>query len=438
MPDRPNVVVVCCDDLGYGDLSCYGAEYDTPNVDSLADDGVRFTDWHSNAPVCSPSRASLLTGQYPAEVGVPGNAASARGPDREVETGLDPEATTVADAFSAAGYDTAAFGKWHLGMRTEDGPNANGFDRFFGFRSGCIDYYSHTFIWRQHDGQPPYHDLWADGEEVWRNGEYFTDMVTEEATGYVEQQAGDDPFFMYVAYNAPHYPMHAPPEYFERFDHLEGDRRVQAAMVATIDDSVGAILDELRSAGAYEDTVVVFTSDHGPSREVRNHLDGSEEPYTGGSTGGHRGQKFSVLEGGIRVPGIVSYPAELDQGESDAFAVSMDVFPTLCDIAGIECPVETAGSSLADTLGGGGSPHADERVFWTQGDQLAVRDGDWKLVLDGGGVGPDAATDVDPVHLSNLADDPGETTNLAEDRPELAEELSAAARAWGERVAGEP
>ncbi|MFB6135808.1 MAG: sulfatase [Halobacteriaceae archaeon] len=430
----PNVVVVCCDDLGYGDLSCYGAEYETPNVDRLADEGVRFADCHSNAPVCSPSRAALLTGRYPGNAGVPGNVGDVRGnPSHDANTGLPPGQRTVAEDLSEAGYDTACIGKWHLGMRAADGPNANGFDHFFGFRSGCVDYYSHLFIWKQGQGVEAYHDLWEDGEEVWENGEYLTEEITDRAVEYVEDHAGDDedPFFLYVPYNAPHYPMHAPDEYFERFPDLEGDRLVQAAMVAGVDDGVGAVLDALERTGQREDTVVVFTSDHGPSRERRNHLDGDEGPYFGGETGGARGHKFSLFEGGIRVPGIVSYPGEVPAGEvREQLVVGMDVAPTLLELCGVDSAVDHDGESLVGVLrGNADGPHVDERVFWSAGEQLAVREGDWKLCLD---VTADVTDDVDEVdrHLANLAEDPGERTDLSDERPDLTADLAAAAREW--------
>lgn len=426
----PNVVVVVCDDLGYGDLGCYGAEYGTPNVDRLAAEGVRFTDWHSNAPVCSPSRASLLTGRYPRRAGVPGNVPYGRGEHSPGVAGLPPGEETLADVLSGAGYATGAVGKWHLGMVEADGPRNHGFDSFFGFRSGCVDYYSHTFMWGQHDGVAPYHDLFEDGEEVWHNGEYLTDLVTERSVEFVEEHAGEEePFFLYTAYNTPHYPMHAPEEYFERFSELSDERQVQAAMVAGVDDGVGAILDALEREGVREDTVVVFTSDHGPSREVRNHLDGSEDPYYGGSTGGFRGQKFSLFEGGIRVPGIVAYPAEVEPGECEAFALNMDVLPTVCDLCGVDAPDGLDGEPVTHLLAGeGGAPHGE--VYWEQGDQLAARRGDWKLVLNGAGPEVDPDEPADPVHLSNLAEDPGEVVNVADEHPALADDLAEAARAW--------
>ncbi|WP_276256564.1 sulfatase family protein [Halomontanus rarus] len=434
MPD-PNVLVICCDDLGYGDLGCYGAEYETPNIDRLAADGVRFTDWHSNAPVCSPSRASLLTGRYPQHAGLPGNAPPGR-PETDPDLGLSPDQPTIAEALSDAGYHTGAFGKWHLGMTDRDNPLAHGFDECFGFRSGCVDYYSHIMVWAQGGDIPPYHDLWNGREEVWHDGEYLTHQITERTVEFVLDT--EAPFFGYVAYNAPHYPMHAPREYFERFSHLEGERRTHAAMIAAVDDGVGEILAALEAEGIAEETLVIFTSDHGPSREVRNHLDGSLEPYEGGSTGGHRGHKFSLFEGGIRIPGIVRYPAAFDGDRvCDELVLSMDVLPTILTYCSVEDPHARDGESLRDVLDDdAATPH--DRVYWAFNEQCAVRDGDWKLVLDGRKADLDGgdstpAPAAEEVVLANLADDPAETDNRADDEPQLVADLELDVRAWCER-----
>ncbi|WP_276256661.1 sulfatase family protein [Halomontanus rarus] len=437
---RPNVLVILCDDLGYGDLGSYGAEYETTNLDRLAEEGVCFTDWHSNAPVCSPTRASLLTGRYPHAVGMPSNAPQGR-PETDTEVGLDPEVATVADLLGDAGYRTAHVGKWHLGSGEMNAPRAHDFDESFGFRSGCVDYYSHTMMWLQGAGVPPYHDLWEDGEEVWRNGEYLTHLITDRTVEFVEEAAGaDEPFFGYVAYNAPHYPMHAPEEYFEQVAHLDDpERRRQAAMIAAVDDGIGKILDALERTGADEETLVIFSSDHGPSREVRNHLDSSREPYEGGHTGVFRGEKFSLFEGGIRVPGIVRYPDRIDGGRRcDELACTMDVLPTVLEYCGLTVPEAVDGHSLRRVLEEDAeTPH--DRVFWEAGGQLAVREGDWKLLIDPREVDHEeedasqAPVGSSPF-LANLADDPGETTNRAEDRPELRTALEAAVRHWEETV----
>ncbi|MFB6151188.1 MAG: sulfatase [Haloarculaceae archaeon] len=445
----PNVLLVAADDLGYGDLGCYGAEYATPNLDRLAGEGIRLTDWHANGPICSPTRASLLTGKYPHRAGVPANAPQGR-PETDPDLGLPTDQPTLPSVLSAAGYRTGAFGKWHLGMTDRDDPLAHGFDEHVGFRSGCVDYYSHVMYWVQSHGTPPYHDLWDGRTEIRRDGEYLTDLVTDRAVEFL--RAGDDrsdPFFAYVAYSAPHYPLQAPAEYFERFPDLAGDRRTHAAMVATLDDAVGRLLDALDGASVADETLVVFTSDHGPSREVRNHLDGANRPYRGGSAGPFRGGKFSLFEGGTRIPGIVRYPAELPAGETSAgLALTMDVLPTVLDFAGLSVTDGGAnegsdpgfdGESLRSLLAGGESPH--DRAFWAFDDQLAVREGDRKLVVDGLEVPPDADERgferVAGPHLADLAADPAESTNLAGSEPETVERLTDAGRTWLDSVAGD-
>ena len=334
---RPNFVVFLTDDQGYGDLSCMGAtDFRTPHLDRLAASGCRFTNWYSNAPVCSPSRASLLTGRYPGNAGVRSILAGHR-----TATGLPPEVPTIAAALKKLDYRTAMFGKWHLGLAEGSRPHDHGFDEWFGFMAGCIDYYSHIFYWGMNVPGPqkdPLHDLWNNGREVYLNGRYFTELITERAVDYLRRTAeSDEPFFLYVPYNAPHYPMHAPKKYVDRFGDLPPDRRIMAAMLSAMDDSVGEILGEVEHQGRLDDTCVFFMSDNGPSRETRNWLDGCTDPYYGGTTGKLKGHKFSLYEGGIRVPGIMSWPGRIPAGGViDEVAAAMDVFPTFLEAAGAD------------------------------------------------------------------------------------------------------
>jgi arylsulfatase A-like enzyme len=321
-------------------------------------------------------------------------------------------------------------------MTEEDGPNAHGFDEFFGFRSGCIDFYSHIMMWLQGNGIPPYHDLWENDQEVWRNGEYMTDLITEQATEFLTEAASEEnPFFTYVAYNAPHYPLHAPESYRERVQHLPPERQAIAAMIQGIDDGVGAITESLREAGVRENTLIVFTSDHGPSREIRNHLDGSTEAFAGGSTGGYRGEKFSLFEGGIRVPGIISYPDVVPEGEtSDELVIGMDIAPTILNFCTIEpdSPPSFDGADLRGVLTMGEStPH--DQVYWSVGEQLAVREGDWKLTIDA----RENAGDPDEIFLADLDEDPSESTNLADARSERATRLKSDAEEWHRNITTE-
>ena len=425
---RPNFIVFLTDDQGYGDLSCMGAtDFRTPHIDALAARGVRFTNWYSNSPVCSPSRAALLTGRYPGNAGVRAILAGHR-----TASGLPPQVPTLAAALRAQGYRTAMCGKWHLGLAEGSRPQDHGFEHSFCFMAGCIDYYSHIFYWGQGRDQNPLHDLWEDGREVYANGRYFTEMVAERAVRFIRDGAGGAaPFFLYVPFNAPHYPLHAPAEYVDRFRHLPPDRRIMAAMLSAVDDAVGRIVAELQRQGILEDTCIFFQSDNGPSRETRNWLDGRQDPYYGGTAGALRGHKFSLYDGGIRVPGIFSWPGRLPGGRVlDEVGVAMDVFPTFLRAAGGD-PAAYAldGSDLLPLLlDGAHSPHADAPVFWEMGKQTAVRQGRWKLVLNGQQV--EGADPEDAVHLADLDADMGERRNLREAHPDVVARLRADAEAW--------
>jgi arylsulfatase A-like enzyme len=430
MPDRPNFIIIYTDDQGYGDLSCVGpTDVRTPHLDALAASGVRFTDWYSNCPVCSPSRASLLTGQYPARAGV----RSILSGKRDTE-GLPAGKPTLAGALRQHGYQTALFGKWHLGVAEPSQPQHFGFDEWFGFLAGCIDYYSHLFTYEQGRGVNPIHDLWENGREVWANGRYMTEMITERALEFLDR--ADQPFFLYLPYNAPHYPMHAPADVVRRFDHLPWDRRIMAAMIACVDDGVGEIVSRLESLGLRDNTCLFFSSDNGPSRESRNWLDGTPDHYYGGTTGGLRGHKGSLFEGGIREPALLSWPAGLDRGSPEPHVcrevgAMMDVMPTVLALAGVDpAPYDLDGANVLSMIADG-APTPHERLFWEYGKQTAVRQGDYKLVLSGYEV---EAGEPQPPHLANLAEDRAEQHNRYDDEPSIAEELAQAATAWREQV----
>ncbi len=429
MAKPPNVVLFLTDDQGYGDLSCMGAtDFRTPHLDQMAARGARFTDWYSNSPVCSPSRAALLTGRYPGNAGVRSILAGHR-----TATGLPPGVPTLATALRDLGYQTAMFGKWHLGLAPGSRPEDHGFDEWFGFLAGCIDYYSHIFYWGMNRGGPgndPTHDLWQGGVEVFENGRYFTDLVTERAVAWLRQAAkSGQPFFLYVPYNAPHYPMHAPKEHLDRFPDLPPDRRIMAAMLSAVDDSVGAILAELERQGVLEDTCCAFTSDNGPSRETRNWLDGRTDPYYGGTTGGLKGHKFSLYDGGIRMPAILTWPARVPAGQVlDAPCASMDIFPTILAAAGGEPGrYELDGTDLLPHVADG-QPLPERDLFWEMNNQTAVRRGKWKLVLNGQLV--EGAPPEDAVHLADLQADRAESTNLKDEHPDVTRELTQAAETW--------
>lgn len=337
----PNVVIIYADDLGYGDLSAFGSDdVRTPALDALAERGIRLTNWYSNSPVCSPSRASLLTGKYPTRAGVEEILGGHMG------TAGMPAQTTLANHLQSAGYRTGIFGKWHLGADAGHRPADRGFDEQYGFLAGCVDYYSHIFYWAR--DRNPIHDLWRDGRHIFNNGRYLTEVIAEEAAAFIERSA-ESPFFCYVPFNAPHYPMHAPKKYIDRFPDLPGDRRIIAAMISAMDDGISRIVDALRRADVLDNTIVFFSSDNGPSAESRNWLDGEEISYKGGSAGGLRGHKGSLFEGGIRVPSLISWPDGLPQGrDCDMPAAMMDVLPTLLDAIGLDEPNSSNSDEVVD------------------------------------------------------------------------------------------
>lgn len=421
---RPNFVILYTDDQGYHDLGVQGAnELKTPNIDALAHSGTRFTNWYSNAPVCSPSRASLLTGRYPIRCGVP-----------NIGDPLRASEVTLATLLKRSGYATALTGKWHLGMQGASLPNAHGFDYFYGFHAGCVDYYSHRFYW----GEPRtvnFHDLWRNDKEVFEDGEYLTGRITAEAINFIRRNQ-HDPFFLYVAYNAVHYPMHAPKQYIERFPGLERERQVYAAMLAAVDDGVGEIRRTLDSLGLARDTLIFYQSDNGATREPRAGL--NQQPARGGSNAPLRGFKFSLFEGGIRMPALMSWPGVIPAGGVvDEIGAAMDILPTFCAAAGVSPPTDRTidGRDVLPMAGRGArSPH--DALFWAQNGQLAMRQDRWKLVLDGfdaDGGAPKPENRLhgeDAVWLADLSADIGEHRNVRAQNAGIAARMEGATRRW--------
>jgi arylsulfatase A-like enzyme len=325
--ERPNVLIFFTDDQGTLDAHCYGSEYlYTPNIDKLAATGVRFTQAYAHS-FCCPSRAALLTGRHPQRGGV---NSWVQGDMHDPEKGVNMalEEVTLAETMKAAGYKTALFGKWHLGSHRDHGPTRQGFDEFFGIRDGFIDNYIHYFL--QGEG---FHDLYEGTNEVWANGTYFPDMVVKRASQFLEQNR-DNPFFLYVALNTPHYPEQPPAEYLKRYTGMEEPRRTYAAFVTLTDDCIGRVMSHLEALGLRKKTIVIFMSDNGHQSyrafdffqiRVDNHKSGLPKGYRfssgdgpndgGGNTGKWTGHKGTFLEGGIRVPAIISYPAALPSGQ---------------------------------------------------------------------------------------------------------------------------
>jgi arylsulfatase A len=412
--ERPNVILVVADDLGSVDLGCFGAiDLMTPHADALAQRGIRLTQFYSAAPVCSPSRAGTLTGRYPVRAGVPGNCASQKG-----GTGaLPPAELTLAEMFKSAGYATAHIGKWHLGYTPETMPNSQGFDFSFGHMGGCIDNYSHFFYW----SGPNIHDLHRNGSEVFHDGEYFPELMLREAGRFLEQQQSK-PFFLYYALNTPHYPYQGEAKWLERFKSLPYPRNLYAAFVASQDERLGGLLAKVDALGLRERTIVVFQSDNGHSTEERAH-------FGGGNAGPYRGAKFSLFEGGIRLPAIISWPGNLPENVvRDHVAHACDLLPTLAELTGVKPPsVHLDGRSLALNLRDSQSPIPGRILHWQVGNganaQWSVRDGDWKLIANTQDTGSGRGQSRIPLFLANLKSDPGEQTNLMEANPEIVARL---------------
>lgn len=434
---KPNIIVFLTDDQGYGDLSCMGStDVCTPNLDILAAGGARFTDFYAGSAVCSPSRACLLTGRYPYMTGVRSILGGIK-----TTTGLNPGIPTFASALKDLGYATGMVGKWHLGAVPECRPTHMGFDYFCGFLSGVNDYFSHIHYTEanSHPGINPNHDLWENDERCLKyTGEYSTELFARKGLEFIREQVEKDmPFALYCAFNAPHYPMHAPYKYLERFKHLPEDRQIMAAMLSAVDDGVGEIMNYLKRRGIFNDTIIYFQSDNGPSKESRNWLDERKDYYYGGSTGGLKGHKFSLFDGGIRVPAIFSWPAMVPAGQVISEpCMGTDIFPTFINAAGGNASdYEISGCDILPVMTIGARRDKD-CLYWEMGQQTAVRRGNYKLVIngflrDGWSLPLDPKTETKhEVWLSDLSQDMGEEHNLVEEMPELAKELEEKALTW--------
>lgn len=419
----PNVIFILTDDQGSVDMGAYGAsDLKTKSMDRIARRGIRFTQFYSGAPVCSPSRASLLTGKTPQACGVAGNVS----PFPEDAQGLASAEITMAEMFRNAGYRTALVGKWHLGHVDEKLPSNQGFDYWFGHLVGCIDNYSHFFYWNG----PNRHDLYRNGGRVQAAGKYFPDLMFQEAKEFVYENR-ERPFFLYFASNAPHYPYQGDASWLRHYEKqgVSYPRNQYNAFLSSLDDRIGKLLDHLERLNLTENTIIVFQSDHGHSNEVRAH-------HGGGSSGPFRGAKFSLFEGGIRVPAIISWPGNLPENETrDQVAVAADWFPTLLDLCGLSEPEHTIdGKSLASLLRNADAPSPHERLHWQRGASWVVRQGPWKLQYDPRDTGVSENQRIfkeDPKYfLVNLEKDQGEQSNLAGQFPGLVEQMTQLHQDW--------
>jgi arylsulfatase A len=423
--DRPNVIVIYTDDQGYADLNSYGSQdLYTPNLDALVRSGVRFTHFYAASPVCSPSRAALITGRYPQRAGLAGNASSHEG-----EAGMPADQYTMGELFKDNGYSTGHIGKWHMGYSKETMPNAQGFDYSFGHMGGCIDNYSHFFYWQG----PNRHDLWRNGVEIYEPGKYFPDLMVDEAGKFLETNRSK-PFFLYWAINLPHYPLQPEPKWLDHYKNLPEPRKMYAAFLSTMDEKIGNVLKKLNALKLRDNTIIVFQSDHGFSKEERTF-------HGGGSAGALRGSKFSLFEGGMRVPASISWSRHIPANEvRDQVAVNIDWLPTLADYCKIPMPARKIdGKSLVEMINNPKAPTPHATFYWqSQGTkenpQWAVLEGDWKL-LHSPYEAKKEDLNNDNLMLINLKDDPTEQRNVISEHPEIATQLQAKYKAWIGEVA---
>ena len=405
---RPNIVFIYADDLGYGDLGCYrsaGAEgkNKTPNIDALAAGGIRFTDFYSASPVCSPSRAALLTGRYPIRQGINGVFF----PDSY--TGLDSAEVTLAETLKGAGYRTGMVGKWHLGHLEEFRPTRHGFDSYFGIP------YSNDMSSVVYLRNNTVEDFRVDQR-------YITQRYTQEALAFIDQNKTGPSFFLYVAHNMPHIPIYASPAFVGK-----SGRGLYGDVIEELDWSVGQIMLKLRDSGLEENTLVIFSSDNGPWLVMGE---------DGGSAGPLREGKQTPFEGGMRVPAIAYWKGKIPAAQTNTdLATMMDWFPTLTKLGGGRLPTSRPidGEDLWPVLTGTGKRTGQQMAYYNNGKLEAFRLGEWKLKLpyagNAGNPGQKAVA-AHPLLLTNLRQDVSEQTNLVEQNPVKVAELRAVLTAF--------
>jgi arylsulfatase A-like enzyme len=403
---QPNIVFIMADDLGYADLSCYGRrDFTTPNLDRIAERGMRFVQGYANSAVCSATRLALITGryQYRLRLGLEEPLAG------NTEVGLPPEHPTLPSLLRQAGYGTSLVGKWHLGFLPKFGPLQSGYDHFFGFRSGAVDYYSHRNPRQQHD-------LWEEDVEVHQVG-YVTELLGTRAVETVNGYARTgQPFLISLHFNAPHWPWEAPGDEAEsqrvagtNLRHFDGGtQETYARMIGAMDREVGRVLDALDAHRLAENTIVIFTSDNGGERFA------DTWPFTG--------RKTELLEGGLRVPTLMCWPARIPAGKvSEQVVITMDFMPTLLAAAGVgpDPAYPSDGLNLMQILVGG-TP-VERRLFWRYktNRQRAARIGDYKYLKI-----------LDNTFLFNVVEDPLERANLKERRRDVYDRVVAEWEAW--------
>lgn len=398
---NPNILLIFTDDQGIGDVSCYGSEIPTPNIDSIAQNGVKFEYFYTSAPVCTPSRYSLLTGRYPVRAGSRAFLGALM-PGTHDDMKLAPDEVTLGDTLKEIGYKTALIGKWHLGHGSiEYGPNNHGFDYFYGFLPGCVDFYKHTYR------EAP---AWWRNKELIEEEGYATDLLTGEAIKFIENNK-NNPFFLYLAYNSPHYGkapegnlLQAPIEFHKKNPDAT-DREIYAAMVKSLDDGIGKVFETLKGLNLEENTLIIFISDNGGSL-----------PY-GGSNGKYKGQKGTLWEGGIKVPCLMQWKGKIKPGTvTKQVAGNVDILSTLLNITGTKLPDRIIdGIDISDVLLETKPRKNRTLLFKTKRESIVYREGDWKYLKDTDGT----------EYLFDLLEDPYENKNLVSVMPEKLKEMRA-------------
>ena len=419
---KPNIVVILADDMGYADVGFQGCkDIPTPHLDGLAKRGIRFTNAYVSGPYCSPTRAGLLTGRYQTRFGHEFNP----GPGGKGENfGLPLSEVTIANRLKAAGYVTGLVGKWHLGDAAKYHPQMRGFDEYFGFLGGAHTYFPGT-------GAPILRGTKSVAEK-----EYLTDAFAREAVSFIDRHK-NEPFFLYLAFNAVHTPMDATDDRLQKFAGIaDKQRRTYAAMLYAMDEAIGKVLAKLTEAGLDDETLIFFFNDNGGPTMQGTTINGSRNTPL-------RGSKRTTLEGGIRVPFLIAWNGKLPAGKTVDFPIiQLDILPTALSAAGVEAQPEWKldGVNLLPYLKGPqlGIPH--DTLYWRFGQQMAIRSGDWMLVrydsaADGGKSDKKTMAKVTGPHLYNLADDIGQTKNLAARQPERVRQLQQAWERWNAGLA---
>lgn len=419
---RPNIIIIMADDLGYGDLGSYDGVQNTPNLDQLAKEGMRFTDFHSSGTVCSPTRAGLVTGRYQHRTGVDG-VVNADPAHPSYHFGVDPKTEiTFPSLVKKQGYKTALMGKWHIGYEKRFHPMNFGFDRFVGFLSGNIDYISHY-------DRMETHDWWHNNQQVVEEG-YSTQLITKHAKDFIQENK-DKPFVLYIAHEAVHNPMQGPKSRIQRGPNKQTEDKsinesdVYKEVITELDTSVGEIVEAVKLAGLSENTLILFTSDNGPMQLS--------------SSGVLRGEKLSLFEGGHRVPTIAWWPTKIKENSvNNQLAISLDIMPTILSLTGASIPKghQLDGVNLMPSLLG--QAQTKRELFWRNGGlkmnttsldtkdkSKAMRSGKWKLIV---------SPYYEKASLYDLSQDIAEQHDIAHKHPQVVKEMTTKVKAWEDEM----